>query len=339
MVQLRRQQQQQQNQPQFSSEGFDLDALSLNDENQATTTTTTTPGAGDTKDVIYEIGGGATVVVNDNNKNEQVGATTTSTSADESPQKTVTDMADDYKAQGNAAFQQHNLLEAMDMYTAAIQMLPGLTASELLELQRQHEQEHDKILRQRLAERDERRRRKRMEGGDTNKDDKDKDEDDDKNDPPLPPFCAPPHEHGERLAVLHANRAAVLLHLQEYEKALEDVNVAILWKPTYTKAYLRRATLHEKMDRTEQALADAKKAQELDLTNVPIRNLVRRLQKLEDERLEKLKAETLVRVFVFLPTQVNPCIRFAFMDYLSWLGLVGCPCTLCVCVVCVVLVG
>ena len=277
---LRRQQQE------FTSEGFDLDALAA-------------AGDGSDGDVIYEIGGGASAV-------ETPSANETTTPSSPNNNEDATQVADDYKAQGNEAFKEKNFLEAIDMYSAAIQALPGLTAKELLQMQTDYEKEQHAVMRQRLAEQDERRRRRSRKADETSRQDDNDDDDDDnaeqKQDEPLPPFTAPPHVHAERLAVLHANRAAALMGLAEFLPALQDCHAAILWKPNYTKALLRRAAIYEKgMEDTEKALADAKMAQTLEPTSKPIRVTVQRLQKLEDERLEKLKAETLVSsLFSFL---------------------------------------
>jgi tetratricopeptide (TPR) repeat protein len=286
------------------SEGFDLDALAEG-------------GNGQEEDVVYEIGGTASVVVPPPSAKKEEQDTTTSASKNKASQTdnatkeetsstTETDIADEYKAKGNAAFKEHNWLEAVDMYTAAINSLPGMTSVELLKLRDEYEVEQHAQMRKRLAEQDERRREKaaartksqeRKQGDEKDDDDKEEETKDPSSVAP-PSFTAPPHVHAGRLAVLHANRAAALLHLEEYEKALLDCDVAILWNPTYVKAYLRRASLHEKHDdNTEAALRDAKTAQSIDPSNRQILVLVKRLQKLEDERLEKLKAETLVRNF------------------------------------------
>jgi len=170
------------------------------------------------------------------------------------------------------------------------------------------ETQQQAAVRKRLAEQDEQRRRRRQESSKSSDNDKEDDDHDDQSSSrkqePRPVFRAPPHIHAGRLSVLHANRAAALMALPEYEAALRDVDAALLWNPTYVKALLRRAALYEKIKdddddddgnngNTEAALADAKRAQQLDPTNQQIRALVKRLQKAEDERLEKLKAETL----------------------------------------------
>ena len=279
---------------QFTSEGFDLDALAgENAEN-----------------VVYELGGTASVVVADDktsNHQSKEHSSNNNNNNNNDVVRSATEIADDLKAKGNAAFKEKNWLEAMDMYTAAIQSLPGVSASELLQMRDEYEKEQQLKVRQQLAKEDERKREKsRLKknndsatGSEDGAQDNDDDEEEESNPvPPVKPFSAPPHVHAERLAVLHANRAAALIYLEEYQQALQDCDVAILWKPSYTKAYLRRATLYEKHldNNTEAALADAKTAQRLDPGNRQIQALVKRLQKLEDERLENLKAETLVRL-------------------------------------------
>lgn len=236
--------------------------------------------AGDGNEVVYEIGGGASAVA----------PPPTASSANEESATTVTETADEYKARGNEAFREQKWLDAMDMYTAAIQSLPGMTAAELLQLRKEWQKAQQAKVRQRVAEEDERRRRRKDVG-----EKEESNEEKEKQQEEIETFRAPSHVHSGRLAVLHANRAAAFMQLDEFENALDDLDVAILWNPCYTKAYLRRATLHEKMDQnTEAALADAKAALQLDPGNRQIRAAVNRLQKMEDERLEKLKAETMV---------------------------------------------
>ncbi|HEY9814696.1 MAG TPA: hypothetical protein V6D20_02665, partial [Candidatus Obscuribacterales bacterium] len=87
--------------------------------------------------------------------------------------------------------------------------------------------------------------------------------------------------------------AACRLHLNSFDDAINDCDVAILLNPNYSKAYVRRSLAFEKTDCTDKALADAKKALELDPKNTTVRKNVARLQKMEDERLEKLKEETM----------------------------------------------
>jgi len=106
-------------------------------------------------------------------------------------------------------------------------------------------------------------------------------------------FKAPMHRYSHKLAVYYCNRAACFLHLQWYEKVIHDCNIAILFNPSYTKAYTRRMSAHEQTDKIEEALRDAQTAFQLEPNNKQIQNHVTRLKKLNDERLEKLKEETI----------------------------------------------
>jgi tetratricopeptide (TPR) repeat protein len=81
--------------------------------------------------------------------------------------------------------------------------------------------------------------------------------------------------------------------MHKYQEAIDDCTVAVLLNPKYTKAWMRRSNAYEHTERMEDALADAKQALDLDLTNAKIRKDVARLQSLDDARLEKLKEETM----------------------------------------------
>ncbi|EEC49721.1 predicted protein [Phaeodactylum tricornutum CCAP 1055/1] len=105
----------------------------------------------------------------------------------------------------------------------------------------------------------------------------------------------PPHPHATALATYYCNRAAALLHMERYDHAIEDCNLAIILNPAYVKAYIRRSTAYEQLQHQLQhsTLQDAQQALQLDPSNAQIRSTVARLQKLEDARLEKLKVETM----------------------------------------------
>jgi tetratricopeptide (TPR) repeat protein len=240
------------------------------------------------------------------------------------------DRADEFKEQGNAAFKDGNWLEAYDCYTAAIEATPGdLTGEQLLKLRDDWREEQIKEQRRRLDRQEEERRQKQLEKRQLEKnkksnenhldkkddntaaaaaDEQQQEEQDEKkqqqqqqSDAAEARFQPPPHVHGTKLAVFYANRAATLLHLQSYDAAVRDCDVALLYNPVYTKAYLRRCSAHEQLQQTEDALLDAKSALATCTTTTAaataernrVQKLVSRLQKVEDERLEKLKAETL----------------------------------------------
>ena len=236
----------------FSSEGFDLDAMK---ETRA-------------DDVVYEIGGGATT------SPEPEGAT--------KEKDEETDPAEAFKQQGNNQFKQGNYLEAYDMYTEAINTCSEtLTAEEILgQRDAFFEAEREKALSRQRTE-DTTRRKDREEKKDAEKPQ------------PIPQFELPPQPHGEKLAVYYCNRAATLIHMDRHDDAVKDCDVAVLLNPLYLKGYVRRSSAYEKMDKTDEALQDAKKALQLDPSNATLHKNVSRLQKIEDVRLEKLKAETM----------------------------------------------
>ena len=245
---------------QFSSDGFDLDAIS----------------AGEGDDVVFEIGGGATVIKPTPPSTEEEGV------GGPPPSEGIV-KAEDWKKQGNEQFKQGQYLEAYDLYTEAIMESPGdMKGGEILRLRNEfNEKERDKaISRQRQAEEE-----RRQKGNDGKKDPT-------KRQPPAE-FQLPKQENGDKLAVYYCNRAAALHNLERYDEAIMDCDVSALLNPQYTKAYVRRANAYEKSERTEEALRDAKKALELEPKNPTIRKSVARLQKIEDERLEKLKEETM----------------------------------------------
>mmetsp|Transcript_30233 Transcript_30233/g.87112 ORF Transcript_30233/g.87112 Transcript_30233/m.87112 type:complete len:281 (-) Transcript_30233:2296-3138(-) len=238
---------------QFSSEGFDLDAMGNGD-------------SGD--DVVYEIGGGVTV---DTKQDEEV-----------PPAINGVEKAEQWKQQGNEHFKKGSYLEAYDLYTEAIEACPGDLKGE--EILRQRDEFNE-------AEREKAFSRRRVEE-ETQRKDKIEEKEPEKQ-KPLEQFKLPPQPFGEKLAVYYCNRAAALIHLDRPEDAIKDCDVSALLNPGYTKAYVRRSAAHEKTDNTEEALRDAKTALELEPSNVTLRKSVARLQKIEDERLEKLKAETM----------------------------------------------
>jgi len=252
----------------FDSEGFDLGSSYSNESS----------------DVIYEIGGGATPAVV---KREDEGQKRESPIAE----------SERLKELGNNEFRQQNHLDAYDYYTDAIEACPmgegmGPSGEELLKLRDEFEEEQ----RERQADRHRRDvELRRGKGKDKDGEDKKEDEDDNENDEEKGPaeFIPPRHTYGSKLAVYYANRAATSLHLGNHEEAIQDCDIALLYNPTYIKALLRRCTANEHIENTEGALRDAKRAYELDPTNAVARKHVARLQKIEEERLEKLKVETM----------------------------------------------
>ncbi|KAL7564635.1 hypothetical protein ACA910_009324 [Epithemia clementina (nom. ined.)] len=327
----------------FSSEGFDLDAIGDQQQQQQ-------QQAQESQDVIYEIGGGATRIpvpsagaTNQDNNDQN---TTNSRQGDRQKNDDKVDaddslrQANEYKEQGNAAFRQRDWLLAYDLYSEAIAATPGHpTGMELLQLQKEWQQQQHLSARQALHERDEAERRKtKLEQQrqrqrtdqqplpQTTENDSSATNDDETTTAPVPReeneqppnekqpeeedkppsvFEPPRHEHGESLAVYHCNRSAALLALERYSEAVQDCDMAILLNPTYLKAFVRRCQAHEQLEQYDLALADAQTVVKLassSSTNVTkaqrqsYQRTVQRLQRLEDERLEQLKTETMAKL-------------------------------------------
>ena len=284
----------------FSSDGFDLDALA---DCTSGNNGGTLPGDPTTTEVIYEIGGGVTAVP----KSEGDGPNFESTSAPPAEPAAATpstplDVAEEWKQRGNDEFRKGNYLEAYDLYTEAIEACPcPIKAEEILQQRDEYNEAEREKARQRLdGDLDRRRRGRGSAGSGDDADDegkeantKDMNPDAAKNGPPAQ-FELPPQENGDKLAVFYCNRAATLMHLVRYDESIQDCDVAILLDPKYTKAFVRRSAAFEKTERTDDALKDAKRALELEPSNATIRKSVTRLQKLEDDRLEKLKVRWLL---------------------------------------------
>ena len=261
----------------FSSEGFDLDAL---------------PSSGGTDDVVFELGGSATTKEQPKDTNANANEVSND---DESP----ISRSEEFKGQGNEAFKNNNYLEACDMYTSAIEACPGITGSELLAMHDEFEMEENKKLLERNRLEAEARRREQTTA--IEKQDGENPQAtplEEENHVSLQPseFKAPFHPHACALAIYHCNRAACKMHLGNYDDSVRDCDIAILLRPDWAKAFVRRSAAYEKLGKSEQALSDAKTALEKDPKNATVKKTVARLQKIEDERLEQLKEETMEKL-------------------------------------------
>ncbi|XP_013615603.1 PREDICTED: tetratricopeptide repeat protein 1-like, partial [Brassica oleracea var. oleracea] len=71
---------------------------------------------------------------------------------------------------------------------------------------------------------------------------------------------------------------------------------ALELNPTYTKALVRKAEAHEKLEHVEEAVTDLKKILELDPSNDQARKEIRRLEPLAVEKREKMKEEVITKL-------------------------------------------
>jgi tetratricopeptide (TPR) repeat protein len=269
--------------PEFDSQGFDLDKL-----------------ASATDDVVLELTGN---LVRENEPDPMT-------------------EAEEWKQKGNDAFKGKEWGKAYELYGKAIASTPGMTGDEILALEATWKEERQQRVREELRQRNETKKPKsEQKGEEDDVDDTKKSEqpNNNNNDPP-PKFQLPLHPHGDKLSVYYGNRAAASLQMGQEEmgdapppkksafddddnsnvpanshlkRAVEDCHLAILLNPKYVKALVRRSTAYERMGDTEHALIDAKEAQTLEPYNSAGRMAVSRLQKIEDERMEQLKTETL----------------------------------------------
>merc|ERR1719245_232256 len=89
-----------------------------------------------------------------------------------------------------------------------------------------------------------------------------------------------------------------LLKLGRYEQANADASVALSLDPTYTKAYLRRATARRELGDLEGALRDCEKALELEPKNKQAKD------ELEKTKLKEAKSKEAPKVSS-IPTEVK----------------------------------
>jgi tetratricopeptide (TPR) repeat protein len=293
-----------------TTEGFDLDAANILAATSAAAAETASGEA--VADVIYELGGGVTIVPSSTTPVADTGLDPTSSSSQEDspPSSLKQDQEDplakseELKQKGNECFKQGNYLDAIDYYTDAIEACPGIKGDEILMLQQQHEEKEREKANQRYRRDTDRRMTKRSSvldkddkvGQKEHHDDDNHDNDDDDDDLAPEEFQPPVHPHGKHLAIYYSNKAASLMHLEEYSEAMKCCNIAILLDSTYSKAYIRRMSCYEQTQEMDLALKDAQKALELNPTNGEIKKHVCRLEKLEAERMEKLKTETMEKL-------------------------------------------
>uniref|UniRef100_A0A7S2EDA0 Tetratricopeptide repeat protein 1 n=1 Tax=Trieres chinensis TaxID=1514140 RepID=A0A7S2EDA0_TRICV len=261
----------------FDSEGFDLDALGGQRGNGGASL----GGAVSGNDVVYEIGGG-------------VSHSAPTATADDDIDDDPTAESERLKAEGNAFFLAGQYDDACDKYNEAIEACPGEpTGAELLRMKEEHEEKRREESYRRHREETDRRRGAATGAKDGENDEESGSDDEDLKGKELQEKFVPPrHPHGAKLAVYHCNRAACLLRMGRDEDAVSDCDISLMLNPVYVKAYLRRMSAQEKLEKTDLALEDAKAALALKNDTSTRKNVVR-LEKIEAERLEKLKEETM----------------------------------------------
>eukprot|EP00064_Thunnus_orientalis_P001218 superscaffoldBa00000081_g1220 len=78
-------------------------------------------------------------------------------------------------------------------------------------------------------------------------------------------------------AVLHRNRSACYLKLEDYSKAEADSSKALDTDPGDVKARFRRAQAFQKLGRLDQAFLDAQRCAQMEPKNKAFQDLLRQL--------------------------------------------------------------
>ncbi|CAL9227468.1 unnamed protein product [Arabidopsis halleri] len=100
----------------------------------------------------------------------------------------------------------------------------------------------------------------------------------------------------ELRSICHLNRGVCFLKLGKCEETIKECTKALELNPTYTKALVRRAEAHEKLEHFEDAVTDLKKILELDPSNDQAKKGIRRLEPLAAEKREKMKEEAITKL-------------------------------------------
>ncbi len=102
-------------------------------------------------------------------------------------------------------------------------------------------------------------------------------------------FAPPDADFATDRAAILCNRAACWLQLERFQEVVDDCTAALELQPSYLKALVRRSAAYERIDKLDEALADAKAAHELDSELFAER--IPELQRAVEARNERLKAE------------------------------------------------
>mmetsp|Transcript_8956 Transcript_8956/g.18072 ORF Transcript_8956/g.18072 Transcript_8956/m.18072 type:complete len:226 (+) Transcript_8956:24-701(+) len=97
----------------------------------------------------------------------------------------------------------------------------------------------------------------------------------------------------DEVGIFFANRAAVFARMGQHQAVCDDCDAALQRQPEYVKALLRRAQAREALDQPSEALADMKKALELDPGAKVAAAAVPRLEAAANAKLEQQKEEML----------------------------------------------
>eukprot|EP00921_Rhytidocystis_pertsovi_P015538 GHVQ01024698.1.p1 GENE.GHVQ01024698.1~~GHVQ01024698.1.p1 ORF type:complete len:216 (+),score=35.75 GHVQ01024698.1:300-947(+) len=112
--------------------------------------------------------------------------------------------------------------------------------------------------------------------------------------------CPLDESNNKLRSILLANRAACHLQCSDNQSCLADCTDAISYDPTYAKAYVRRCRANEGLNKWHDALADIKKAMELDdKLRIEHSENLKRIERESKEQFDKEKEEMMGKMKEF----------------------------------------
>lgn len=93
--------------------------------------------------------------------------------------------------------------------------------------------------------------------------------------------------------MFYGNRAACYMSMKEFELAVEDCSEALQYNTSYVKVLIRRSQASERLEKYEDAIADAKAVQELEPDYPKIAVHIKRLERMHEQKMEEMKAEAM----------------------------------------------
>lgn len=106
-------------------------------------------------------------------------------------------------------------------------------------------------------------------------------------------------EAKEALAVFYSNRAAAFLMQKEYAECIADCTASLELHPLSPKPLSRRAKAYEALEQLPEAIEDLKALVGIDARDRESALALSRLEKLQNEKNEKMKAEMLDKLKSF----------------------------------------
>jgi tetratricopeptide (TPR) repeat protein len=83
------------------------------------------------------------------------------------------------------------------------------------------------------------------------------------------------------------------MSMKEFELAVEDCTDSLKYNEGYVKVLIRRSQAFEKLEKYEDAIADAKTVQKLEPSYPKIEVHIKRLEQVNEQKMEEMKAEAM----------------------------------------------